>query len=536
MTLGVTRRDFLQHSLLAASAAAVTGAFHPLFAAEKPGKSANDKLSVAVIGVRGRGQSHIRAFTNRSDCELTYICDADREVGEACAKKLGTKLAREPKFVEDMRRIFDDPTVDIVSVATPNHWHALAAIWAMQAGKDVYLEKPVSHNICEGRRLIQVSRKYNRICQAGTQKRSLAYNQEAARYVAAGKLGKIKLAHCYTYRLRQPIGPAGDYPVPPSVNYDLWAGPAPMGKVKRQQFHYDWHWFWDYGNGEIGNNSIHAVDTMRQILNLDGLGKSVLCYGGRVQFNDAGETANIQVAVHDFNGLTVVQEVRNLKTAAAPGTVVIVGTKGRMVCGAKSNTVYDLQGKVVAELSGAASESTEVTQSKGKHREDFGSLDDQHFANFLQAVRSRKRQEQIAEISQGVNSTALCHLGNISYRLGKPVAPAEIRDALGALQADPSVIETFDAVRKHLADNGVDIEKERLSLGPCLKIDSAAEKFIGNPAADALLTREYRKPFVVPTAEELGVDAAASEASMEGTIRGHKFPRRHRRLRLRRAH
>ncbi len=172
-----------------------------------------------------------------------------------------------------MRRIFDDKSVDIVSIATPNHWHSLAAIWAMQAGKDVYVEKPVSHNISEGRRMVQVARKYNRICQGGTQYRSTGANRAAAQYVREGKLGQIKLAHVCTYRSRTSIGPAGQYSPPPTVDYNLWAGPAPMElPVRRKSFHYDWHWFWDWGGGELGNNSVHPVDAMRMVVGLEGPG------------------------------------------------------------------------------------------------------------------------------------------------------------------------------------------------------------------------------------------------------------------------
>jgi predicted dehydrogenase len=493
----LSRRRFLEQGL---AAAATTGILFPhvASAADKPACSANEKLSVALIGVRGRGQSHGRAFADRPDCQITYVCDADRVIGANYAKKLAKKTGREPKYVEDLRRIFEDKSVDIVSIATPNHWHTLAAIWAMQAGKDVYCEKPVSHNISEGRRLVQVSRKYQRICQAGTQKRSLVANQEAAKYVASGKLGKIKLAHCSTYRLRTPIGKPGSYPVPKDVNYDLWAGPAPMAPITRHDFHYDWHWFWNYGNGEIGNNSVHAVDTMRMILGLYGLGRSVICVGGRVQFNDAAETANTQLAIHDFDGLTVVQEIRNLQTPPPKnGVVWIVGTEGAMAVSDTVNKVFDPQGKLVKEIK-EPKPIAKVTMSKGRYLDDFGNIDDRHIGNFVKAVRSRKRQEQAAEILEGHYSAALCHLGNISYRLGKPAAPAEIVDQLKSLKTDPAAVEIFDSVRKHLADNKVDIETERLKLGPCLAIDSTAEKFIGNPAADALLTRQYRKPFVVP--------------------------------------
>jgi len=268
-----------------------------------------------------------------------------------------------------------------------------------------------------------------------------------------------------------------------SVDYNLWAGPAPMAAITRQPFHYDWHWFWDFGNGEIGNNSIHAVDTMRMVLDLQGLGRGVLCYGGRMKFNDASKTANTQVVTHDFDGITVVQEIRNLTTKPPrfSGMCIITGTQGYLAVGGAS-TVFDLDGKQIQKLEGPS---------------------DDHFANFLKAVRSGKPEDLNAEIVEGHQSAALCHLGNISYRLGQPASPKEISDRLQTLKVNENVVETFEAIRTHLAENDVDIEKERLALGPRLEIESARETFVNHPQADALPTREYRKPFVVPKENDI---------------------------------
>jgi predicted dehydrogenase len=476
----LSRRLFLEETLLAAAAAGSSGA---LAAAEKSkqSKSPNERLSVAVIGFgvreHSRGQDHAKEYDRRNDCFLSYICDADSAIDGAVVAKLKSK----PKFVQDMRRIFEDKSVDVVSIATPNHWHSLAAIWAMQAGKDVYVEKPVSHNVSEGRRMVQVAHKLNRICQGGTQYRSSGVNRAAAQYIREGKLGQIKLAHVRHYGLRGSIGPAGAYQPPPTVDYNLWAGPAPMElPVRRKSFHYDWHWFWNYGGGELANNSIHLVDTMRMIVDLKGLGRGVMSYGGRVGLkNDCGETPNVQITIHDFGPITVVQEVRGLKTGPAkPNAMVIVGTEGYLAGG----TVYDPKGEQVLQLPGR---------------------NVSHFDNFIQAVRSRKREEQNAEITEGHLSTALIHVANISQRLGKPSSPKEIQQALEALKVNENVVETFDEIRKHLDQNGVDIDKTPLTLGPWLAIDSDKEKFVDNAAADAMLTRDYRKPFVVPGENEI---------------------------------
>ena len=477
----LSRRLFLEETLLAAATVSA-GSSRLLIAADQAeqSKSPNERLSVAVIGVRSRGGDHAKAFDSRDDCVISYICDADTAIGENVTAQFKSK----PKFVQDMRRIFDDKSVDIVSIATPNHWHSLAAIWAMQAGKDVYVEKPLSHNISEGRRMVQVARKYNRICQGGTQYRSTGSNHAAAQYIREGKLGQVKLAHVCTYRSRTSIGPAGQYSPPPTVDYNLWAGPAPMElPVRRKSFHYDWHWFWDWGGGELANNSVHPVDAMRMVVGLEGLGRGVLSYGGRVGLDDCAETPSVQVTIHDFGTVTVVQEVRNLKTADPKrGATLIVGTGGYLSGGAGGTSAYDPDGKLVQKLSGP---------------------NEDHFANFIKAVRSRKREDLNADISEGHISTGVVHVANISQRLGKPASAKEIQQALEALKVNENVVETFVEIRQHLADNGVDIEKTPLTLGPWIAIDSNKERFIGNPAANAMLTRNYRKPFVVPPENEI---------------------------------
>lgn len=485
----LTRREFLERSMIAtvlgleaqqrallAEEARQTGP-----AKEEPKASPNERLGVAVIGVRGRGADHARFFAGRKDCQVLYLCDCDRAVGPALAEKIIPR----PKLVEDMREVFDDKQVDIVSIATPDHWHALAAIWAMQADKDVYVEKPVSHNIWEGRRMVQAMEKYRRICQAGTQHRSAGSAQAAAQYIREGKLGKIDWIVSFMYRPRSPIGPPGDYPIPPTVNYDLWCGPAPVQRpLRRKNFHYDWHWFWDYGNGELGNNGIHAVDLARKITGLQGLGQGVLTIGAR-HFQDAGETPNSELVVHDFGEITLVQEIRNLKTEQPPfGAVVLVrGTEGYLAATWSTAAVFDHKGKLVEKLQGRGID---------------------HFANFLQSVRSRNPADLSAPIVEGHISTSLTHLGKISYRLGQPASNEEIRKTLEKLPHAEDVLARWESLQKHLEGHGTEEAKVGmkiwpLRLGPYLKVDSEKETFVDGPAeAAALLTRQYRPPFVVP--------------------------------------
>ena len=481
----IARRRFLEQVMLTSAATTACGPVARLWAAEPAAKSANEKLNVAVIGVRGRGQDHARGFAAIPGCEVTCICECDRAIGPAVVKKIGEiQKGREPKFVEDLRRVFDDPSVDIVSIATPNHWHALAAIWAMQAGKDVYVEKPVSHNVSEGRRMVQVARKYNRICQGGTQYRSFGPNREAAKYVAGGKLGKVGYAHCYMYRTRRAIGAPGAYQPPESVDYNLWAGPAPMTlPIRRPNFHYDWHWIWDYGCGELGNNSVHPLDTLRMILGGTGLGRGVLSYGAR-HFDDAGETPNTQVTIHGFEDMVIVQEVRNLKSPAPKhgGFILVEGSEGYLVSTLRGASAYRPDGELAQK---------------------FEAPNDDHFANFVTAVRSRKMEDLNAEIVEGHLSTAIVHVGNISQRLGQDASAGEIKAQLEKLPAAEKNLETFDDIQKHLAENGVDISKQPLKLGPWLAIDSDRETFVDSDAANAMLTRDYREPFVVPPADKI---------------------------------
>jgi predicted dehydrogenase len=475
----ITRRKFLEDSILAAAAAASIPT--PLLAAEQRAVSANDKISVAIIGCGIRGKQHASELARLSDCEIAYVCDPDRDRAAEVAADLVAKKRPEPKAVQDLRVILDDKSVAAVFIAAPNHWHALAAVWAMQAGKDVYVEKPVSHNISEGRRIVQTARKLGRICQGGTQNRSNGALAEAIRYIHDGKLGAVKLARSIVYGRRESIGGPGSCEIPTSVDYNLWAGPAAMVPLTRPKFHYDWHWFWNTGNGELGNNNIHSTDVCRWGLGVTGLGRAVMSYGGRLGYSDAAETPNTQVVIHDFGGKTIVTETRGLKTEPFnpnfKGGWIFYGGEG-MIAG---ESLFDLEGKLVRTFTGES---------------------ESHFGNFLKAVRSRKVSELHADILEGHQSTALCHVGNISYRLGRLALPGEAEKQLGHLNVHDNVIETFERTRKHLLENNVDLEKSRLTLGALLRLDSDKETFADNPVADALLSREYRKPFVLPTAKE----------------------------------
>jgi predicted dehydrogenase len=469
--------------MIAAAAAAAAGSARLAVADDAPASSSpNEKLGVAIVGLKGRGGSHISALSARKDTEVLYVCDADTEFSKR-SDEIAKRQGRAPKFETDLRKVLEDKRVDIVSIATPNHLHALQAIWSVQADKDVYVEKPVSHNVSEGRRIVEAAEKYKRIVQTGTQCRSNPGMIAAMEYVHSGKIGDVKVARGLCYKGRGSIGPKGDYPVPSTVDYDLWCGPAPKGPVTRKQFHYDWHWQWAYGCGDLGNQGIHQMDLARWGLKMDGLCKSVLSYGGRFGYIDAGETANTQVVVCDYGPKTLVFEVRGLKTDSLRGAgvgVIFEGTEGDVVMTSyHSGAAFDKSGKKITEFSG-----------------DLG--DAGHFSNFITAVRSRKRADLHADILEGHLSSALCHLGNISYRLGATGTPEQIAERVTGLKCQDNVKETLERTLAHLKSNSVDVTQTPFTLGAALTLDPATETFQGNEKANAMLTREYRAPFIVP--------------------------------------
>ncbi len=471
----LTRRRFFEDSVMAAAAAALPA---PLFAEIAQPVSPGEKLTVAIIGCGIRGKAHARELSRLPEADIAYVCDPDLDRADEVGALLSGELKRPmPKKVQDLRVILEDKTIDAVFIATPNHWHALAAIWAMQAGKDVYVEKPVSHNVAEGRRIVQVAHKLGRICQTGTQNRSRGSLAEAIRYIHEGNLGEVNLARSIIYGGRGSIGGPTDCAMPPRCDYNLWAGPAPLTKLTRPRFHYDWHWMWDTGNGDIGNSNVHSIDICRWGLGVSGLGRSVTSYGGRLGYTDVGETPNSQVGIFDFGDKTIVSETRGLKTAPFHPAI-------------KAMWFFYGPGGIIAE--------TGLYDPEGKLIKAFEGKSESHFANFLGAVKSRKREDLHAEISEGHQSSSLCHLANISYRLGQPATVTEAQKQLGELQVHEDVKETLDRTRHYLVEAGVDLEKTPMRLGRHLRLDGDREKFIEDPAADALLKREYRAPFVVP--------------------------------------
>ena len=480
----LSRRRFIEDSLLALGAAAIPGAAFASESGRGRRVGPNEKLRVAVIGCgpSGRGMSHLNAFAGFNDTEVVAFCDADSAMFERAVKAVESKTGKAPYTTQDMRRIMDDKNIDIVTIATPNHWHALPAIWAMQAGKDVYCEKPVSHNVWEGRKIVEAARKYNKICQTGTQSRSNL--QEPMKFLHDGGIGKIYLSRGLCYKPRPSIGKvAAPQPVPNTVDYSLYCGPAPMKPVMRSRFHYDWHWQWDMGNGDVGNQGIHEMDKARWGLNKRELPKSVWALGGRFGYEDDGETPNTMLTFMDYGDCQLIFEVRGLKTdelrpkSAASGAKVgnlYYGDKGVMVVPSYNNAVvYDNDGNRVREFR----------------------ANNDHFRNFVDAVRSRKVSDLTAEIEEGHLSSALCHLGNISYKIGELVPFSSRSKSFGDHK---EAAETFGRFEEHLTANDVKLTDVSYRLGRKLEIEPGKERFKGDKDANALLTREYRPPFVVP--------------------------------------
>ncbi len=498
-----SRREFLERSaLLSAAVAAGAGLDRAARAADEPVKAArrggaNDRIRVAVVGVRGRGMSHVGGFAPgkknaANNTVITHVCDCDEAVIGPAMKRIAAAQGQPPTYVKDIRRLLDDKDIDVVTVATPNHWHALAAVWAMRAGKDVYCEKPASHNLHEGRLMAEAARRYNRICQVGTQSRSNPGMRAAIDYVHSGKIGKVTLAYATCYKRRPSIGDVGrregPQKPPASMDYDLWCGPArvimPRRNVKGSgTVHYDWHWTWEYGNGDIGNQGVHEMDKARWGLNA-GLPTSVVSVGGRFGYLDDGETPNTQLTLFEYPDAHLIFEVRGLETGAYKGAKVgniWFGENGYVVCpNYNSGAAYDKDGKVVEKFSGGG--------------------DQNHFDNFIKAVRSRKPSDLNCEVLEGHLSAALCHLANASYRLGNETtfdkdvtAFADCKDAAEAL----------DRMKQHLTDNKVDLSAAVGRVGPKLAFDPKGEKFTGGTvaaAANALLFHEYRKGFDITEA------------------------------------
>jgi predicted dehydrogenase len=488
-----SRKDFLRLATVGGSAAFF--ARNRVVAAATPAGSANGNIRVAIVGVRSRGSWLMREFSQIPGVTLVALCDVDTDVLALRLAQMAEKGVRVAAYA-DYRNLVEDSSIDAVVIATPNHWHALMAIWACQAGKDVYLEKPISHNVWEGRKIIDAARKYNRIVQTGTQSRSDVALAEAFAEIRSGALGKIKWVRGLCYKGRASIGKtSGPQPVPTQIDYDLWTGPAafkpPRRNTRLGTVHYDWHWFWNYGGGDIANQGLHELDMCRWALGEEGLPTSVLSFGGRFGYVDDAETPNTQVAVYTYARAPLIFEVRGLPRSSGDKTMdgyrgrpiglVVQCEHGYFAGGAGGGAIHDHGGNMVKEFRGP------------------GGVE--HQRNFIAAVRSRKPSDLAAPVEAGHISAALSHLGNISYRLGRDESNDAIRETIAA---DAEAQDSFARMMDHLQANEVDVARTATMMGPALTLAPGSERFVTKEKSDAgywanaMLRREYRAPFIVP--------------------------------------
>lgn len=489
-----TRRGFLKSSLTAGVA---LGMPRIVIGAGSP----NDTVRVAVIGlgdtkavggVGGRGHQLIPRLREVPGARIVALCDVNSEFLARETRPFKDR-GEEVATHTDLRRVLDDKNIDAVVVALPNHWHSLATVWACQAGKDVYVEKPFSYNLWEGRQAVAATRKYGRIVQVGMQNRSSSLLRNTFDSLRGGKLGPIRFAHALVYRPRTSIGKVtAPTPTPDTVDYDLWCGPAPKAPLMRKQLNYEWHWFWDTGNGEMGNNGIHVIDICRWALGHNGFPPRAISIGGRFAFDDCGETANTQVALFDYDAAPILCEVRNVKTARGPEAIgkfrgleqgiVIDCENGYFAGDAAGGALFDKQGRKIKVLSPEGTADQLVTA---------------HLSNFIAAVRSRKADNLAAEALTGYLSVTCCHMANTSHRLGKLTPPQAIGEST---RSSGALSDAFERCRRYLLENGVDLGSTPATLGPWLTFDSEHERFIGDFAqqANEMAQRQYRAPFVLP--------------------------------------
>ena len=471
------RRDFLKRTVAGSALATFV-----VSGTKASGRvlGANNRVRVAVAGINGRGRSHMTGFGRMQDVEVAYLVDPDSRLFDTRSKIVEETAGNTPVCVQDVRQALDDRNLDAVSIVTPNHWHTLMAIWACQAGKDAYVEKPCSHNILEGRKLVEAARKYDRIVQHGTQRRSDPQWIQLTNDVRNGRYGKLLVAYAFDRRDRRSIGITDPQEPPRELDYDLWLGPAPVQPFRTNLVHYNWHWSWDFGNGEIGNLGSHDIDICRLAMPVGVAPKNVVSLGGRFGYTDQGQTPNTQLTMIDFGEVKLLHEARGLvekdqwKITNEFYTDEGVVRDGKFFAKGKSNGVP-------------------IENAPPPGAPEQGP---RHMQNFIDCVRSRKREDLHAEILEGHRSALLVHLGNISYCLGEDVPFDRLTKAF---DGDKVFRESFEDMKRHLVDAGrLDLVNSTYRLGRALPFDAQAEKFIGAPDANQLLSRPYRGPFVVP--------------------------------------
>ena len=481
----LSRRAFLRSSALA-GAGLVASRLSSSAWADPVGS--NDAVRVGIIGLGGKGSDHLRHLQTLPGVRVVALCDVDPKVlSRVTAGLKDPKVA--PFATTDARELLARPDVDAVVIASPNHWHALLTVWACQAGKDVYVEKPMSHTVWEGRRMIEAARKYGRVVQVGTQHRSDPGLLAAAKYLREGHCGKMLHVHAVYYNVRKDIGYRLPW-YPDWLSYDLFCGPSPMAPLERTNLHYDWHWSWATGNGDLGNNGVHVIDMGLFFSGHEALPRRIMCLGGRYVVADRADTPNSMLAVFDYADVPFIFEHRGLP--AKPGVNysdqahgvrhgIVVQCEGGYFAGMIGGAVYDHDNKVIMKFPG-----------------DGGAG---HMPNFLDAVRSRRVSDLAAPTEVAHVAATLCNMGNISYRVGESAGPDRVRESLGAV---PDAVPYFEGLKGNLDANGVDLESHPLRLGRWLQVegDGIAQVESGGAAdldrARFLLRETHRPPYAMP--------------------------------------
>ncbi len=476
------RRQFLRNSILAASTVAIG---QRLYGQDAP----SERINAAIIGCGGRGKILARQAAGVPGVKITWLVDPDITRAEGLKE-----IAPDAKTAQDLRKALDDKELNVVIIATGNYWHCLAGIWACQAGKDVYVEKPLGHNLVEQRRMIEIAQKTGRVVQVGTQQRSDVCQDAIRSYLHEEKaLGEIQYIYASRYGVREPVPKlfGRSLTIPKEIDYDLWCGPAEKKELMRGGVHYDWHWDWNTGNGEMGNWGVHILDDVRNVGLADkvGLPKRILAGGGRLVWKDAAETPNVHFAYYDTGSTPVIFDLTNLPlkpgSKAAPGhegirsgyTVYCEG--GRYSGGRGGGSAFDKDGKRIKKFSGNA--------GKG------------HMENFIEAVRSRKTDILKAPLLQGHYSSAWCELANVGYKTGAAYSKDAALEINKGMKAWSDLLDTANA---RLEPHGISLDNPDVKLSPVLEMDTKAEKFTGAMAdkANVHLGREYRKDYELPKA------------------------------------
>ncbi len=458
------RRTFLKTSGMAAAGLMTA-------ASAKRVLGANDRVRIAVIGIRGRGWDHVKGYSTIPGVEIAYFCDVDENVTRkrlADAEKMGIP---KPETYVDVRKLLENKNLDAVSIATPNHWHSLIGIWAAQAGKDIYIEKPCSHNLWEGNQLVKAVNKYKVMCEHGSQCRSSAAVREAMDQMNSGLLGNVYMSRGLCYKWRKSIGRAPQEPVPAGVHYDLWTGPAPLKPFTKNRFHYNWHWIWDTGNGDLGNQGIHELDLARWGLGVT-LPTKVTAMGGHFLFDDDQQTPNVLTVAYEFKTADAKTKMMNFEVRGwmtnheagigtpefSGGGVPAAGLAKEPARAAKADSLGPASGapstignlyygsKGYLAISGYDSYRSYLGEQDQPGPQKHSPLANEHFVNFIDCVRSRKAEDLHAPILEGQRSSALIHLANASYRLGRTINfDPETQTAINDSEANELLRGTFRA-------------------------------------------------------------------------------------------